>query len=87
MRRHRDDGFTAAVLRDRGSCHRRIEGRSDQQDEDRLDRGRRRAFLPKWSAKAEYLYTEFKHDDLPDWNAAKFHTFRVGVNYHFDLFR
>jgi len=24
---------------------------------------------------------------LPDWNAAKFHTFRVGVNYHFDLFR
>jgi outer membrane immunogenic protein len=45
------------------------------------------AFLPKWSAKAEYLYTEFKHDDLPDWNAAKFHTFRVGVNYHFDLLR
>ncbi|MCP3390544.1 porin family protein [Bradyrhizobium sp. CCGB12] len=45
------------------------------------------AFLPKWSAKAEYLYTEFMHDDLPDWNAAKFHTFRVGVNYHFDLFR
>ncbi|MGT2500023.1 outer membrane protein [Bradyrhizobium guangxiense] len=45
------------------------------------------AFLPKWSAKAEYLYTEFKHDDLPDWNAAKFHSFRVGVNYHFDLFR
>jgi len=45
------------------------------------------AFLPKWSAKAEYLYTEFKHDDLPDWSAAKFHTFRVGVNYHFDLFR
>lgn len=45
------------------------------------------AFLPKWSAKAEYLYTEFKHDDLPVWNAAKFHTFRVGVNYHFDLLR
>jgi outer membrane immunogenic protein len=45
------------------------------------------AFLPKWSAKAEYLYTEFKHDNLPDWNAPKFHTFRVGVNYHFDLFR
>lgn len=45
------------------------------------------AFLPKWSAKAEYLYTEFKHNDLPDWNAAKFHSFRVGVNYHFDLFR
>jgi outer membrane immunogenic protein len=45
------------------------------------------AFLPKWSAKAEYLYTDFKHNDLPDWNAAKFHTFRVGVNYHFNLFR
>jgi outer membrane immunogenic protein len=45
------------------------------------------AFLPKWSAKAEYLYTEFKHNDLPNWNAAKFHSFRVGVNYHFDLFR
>ncbi|HEY0330303.1 MAG TPA: outer membrane beta-barrel protein [Rhodopseudomonas sp.] len=45
------------------------------------------AILPKWSAKAEYLYTEFKHDDLPDWNAANFHSFRVGMNYHFDLFR
>lgn len=45
------------------------------------------AFLPKWSAKAEYLYTDFKHDNLPDWNAAKFHSFRVGMNYHFDLFR
>ena len=45
------------------------------------------AFLPKWSAKAEYLYTEFKHDNLPDWNIAKLHSFRVGVNYHFDLFR
>jgi len=45
------------------------------------------AFLPTWSAKAEYLYTEFKHDDLQDWNAAKFHSFRVGLNYHFDLLR
>ncbi len=45
------------------------------------------AFLPKWSAKAEYPHTEFKHDDLPDWTAAKFHSFRVGVNCHFDLFR
>ena len=45
------------------------------------------AFQPKWSAKLEYLYTDLKHDNLPDWNAPKFHTFRVGVNYHFDLFR
>ena len=45
------------------------------------------AFLPKWSAKAEYLYTEFKHDNLPDLNAAKLHSFHIGVNYHFDLFR
>ncbi|MGO9135904.1 MAG: outer membrane protein [Methylovirgula sp.] len=44
------------------------------------------AFLPNWSAKAEYLYAEFKHDGLPDWNRANVHTVRVGVNYHFDLF-
>lgn len=45
------------------------------------------AFTPKWSAKVEYLYLDFKSDDLPDWNAAKFHTVRLGVNYHFDLLR
>ena len=45
------------------------------------------AFSPQWSAKLEYLYVDLKHDNLPDWNAAKFHTVRVGVNYHFDLFR
>lgn len=45
------------------------------------------ALLPKWSGKAEHLYTEFKHDDLPDWNAVKIHSFRVGVNCHLDLFR
>lgn len=45
------------------------------------------AFMPNWSAKAEYLYSEFKRDGLPDWNKPRFHTFRVGVNYHFDLFR
>jgi outer membrane immunogenic protein len=45
------------------------------------------AFLPKWSAKLEYLYVDMKHDKLPDWNEAKFHTVRVGLNYHFDLFR
>nr|WP_249794731.1 outer membrane beta-barrel protein [Bradyrhizobium sp. Oc8] len=88
-RRHRHDGFTVAVLRNRRSCHRRIEGRPDQQDEDGWTAGGgvEWAFLPKWSAKAEYPHTEFKHDDLPDWTAAKFHSFRVGVNCHFDLFR
>ena len=45
------------------------------------------AFLPKWSAKLEYLYTDLKHDALPDWRAAKIHSVRVGLNYHFDLFR
>lgn len=45
------------------------------------------AFLPNWSTKLEYLYVDLKHDNLPDWNAAKFHTVRVGVNYHFDLLR
>ncbi|WP_315740830.1 MULTISPECIES: outer membrane protein [unclassified Bradyrhizobium] len=45
------------------------------------------AFLPKWSAKLEYLYTDLKHDGLLDWRAAKIHTVRAGVNYHFDLFR
>nr|WP_316195966.1 outer membrane beta-barrel protein [Bradyrhizobium sp. SZCCHNRI3052] len=45
------------------------------------------AFLPKWSAKLEYLYTDLKHDDLPDWRAAKIHSVRLGLNYHFDLFR
>jgi outer membrane immunogenic protein len=43
------------------------------------------AFLAKWSAKVEYLYTDLKRDKLPDWNEAKFHTVRVGLNYHFDL--
>ncbi|MGC2778227.1 MAG: outer membrane beta-barrel protein [Bradyrhizobium sp.] len=45
------------------------------------------AFQPKWSAKLEYLYTDLKHDKLPDWRAAKIHAVRVGLNYHFDLFR
>ncbi|GLH76818.1 membrane protein [Bradyrhizobium sp. SSBR45G] len=45
------------------------------------------AFLPTWSAKLEYLYTALKHDNLPDWRAAKLHAVRVGVNTHFDLFR
>lgn len=45
------------------------------------------AFLPRWSAKLEYLYTDLKHDKLPDWNEANFHVVRLGVNYHFDLLR
>jgi len=45
------------------------------------------ALTPQWSAKVEYLYVDLKHDNLPDWNEAKFHTVRAGVNYHFDLFR
>jgi outer membrane immunogenic protein len=45
------------------------------------------AFSPTWSAKVEYLYVDLKRDNLPDWNAAKLHTIRAGVNYHFDLFR
>lgn len=44
------------------------------------------AFMPNWSAKIEYLYTDFNHDGLPDWNKSQFHTIRAGVNYHFDLF-
>ena len=47
------------------------------------------AFLPNWSAKLEYLYTDLyksiKNDGMPD-RHAKFHTIRIGVNYHFNLF-
>ncbi|KAF2990142.1 porin family protein [Methylocystis sp. MJC1] len=46
------------------------------------------AFLPKWSAKLEYLYTDIFRDfknDVAD-RHARFHTIRAGVNYHFDLF-
>jgi outer membrane immunogenic protein len=45
------------------------------------------AFLPQWSAKLEYLYLDFKHDGLPDWREAEFHTVKIGLNYHFDLLR
>jgi outer membrane immunogenic protein len=44
------------------------------------------AITPKWSGKLEYLYMDFKHDALPNWNNPKFHTVRLGVNYHFDPF-
>jgi len=47
------------------------------------------AFMPKWSIKAEYLYSDIykniKSDGLAETHA-KFHTVRVGLNYHFDLF-
>jgi outer membrane immunogenic protein len=45
------------------------------------------AFAPKWSAKLEYLYTDISRDlsnNLSD-RHARFHSFRIGVNYHFDL--
>ncbi len=50
------------------------------------------AFLPNWSAKLEYLYTDLKGNDGSTWSNwgatqhTKFHTVRVGVNYHFNLF-
>ncbi|MBY6243594.1 outer membrane protein [Methylosinus sp. Sm6] len=46
------------------------------------------AFLPNWSAKVEYLYTDLENNNNWGWAAprAKFHTVRAGVNYHFNLF-
>lgn len=50
------------------------------------------AFLPNWSAKVEYLYTDLNSDggngfDLfSSHGRTKFHTVRAGVNYHFDPF-
>jgi outer membrane immunogenic protein len=47
------------------------------------------AFLPNWSAKVEYLYTDLENNSGWGWAApqrAKFHTVRAGVNYHFNLF-
>jgi outer membrane immunogenic protein len=58
------------------------------------------AFLPNWSAKVEYLYTDLSSGG---WNGGgwgwgggwggnnwgthtRFHTVRAGVNYHFNLF-
>jgi outer membrane immunogenic protein len=47
------------------------------------------AFMPNWSAKLEYLYTDLskdlQHTGLAD-RHEKFQTVRLGVNYHFDLF-
>ncbi|PWB92794.1 outer membrane protein [Methylosinus sporium] len=57
------------------------------------------AFLPNWSAKVEYLYTELERGNaigVPTFPAVllvsqrgvenHFHTVRVGLNYHFNLF-
>ncbi len=53
-------------------------------------------FLPKWSIKAEYLYTEISGNQQ-NWfwnpgfslnninNRTRFHTVRAGVNYHFNF--
>ncbi|WP_159726110.1 outer membrane protein [Methylosinus sp. Ce-a6] len=45
------------------------------------------AFLPNWSAKVEYLYTDLERDGFAIGpQRAKFHTVRAGINYHFNLF-
>jgi outer membrane immunogenic protein len=53
-------------------------------------------FLPNWSAKAEYLYTDVSGSNQNLWwnpgfglnnvnNHTRFHTVRAGVNYHFNF--
>jgi outer membrane immunogenic protein len=53
-------------------------------------------FLPNWSAKGEYLYTDVSGGNQNWWwnpglglnnvnNHTRFHTVRAGVNYHFNL--
>lgn len=50
------------------------------------------AFLPNWSAKVEYLFTELNNDDDGGFvgfggpQRTRFHTVRAGVNYHVNLF-
>ena len=54
------------------------------------------AFLPNWSAKVEYLYTDLSGNNNNGFNFGlglnnvnnhtRFHTVRAGVNYHFNLF-
>ncbi|ATQ69713.1 MULTISPECIES: outer membrane protein [Methylosinus] len=55
------------------------------------------AFLPRWSAKVEYLYTELERGHDASYALLglvanqvgvqnRFHTISAGVNYHFDLF-
>jgi outer membrane immunogenic protein len=53
------------------------------------------AFLPNWSAKAEYLYTDVSGGNTNTWNNwgvglnnvnnhTRWNTVRAGVNYHFN---
>ncbi|TLG77786.1 outer membrane beta-barrel protein [Methylocystis sp. B8] len=52
-------------------------------------------FMPNWSAKAEYLYTQISGTGNGGWwgswglnspnNRTRFHTIRAGVNYHFNF--
>jgi outer membrane immunogenic protein len=50
------------------------------------------AFLPNWSAKAEYLYTDLSSNNNNGWGWGnnrlqyRFNTLRAGLNYHFNLF-
>src|ERR1019366_3818266 len=50
------------------------------------------AFLPNWSAKVEYLYTDLNSNGgngfefFGDHRQTRFNTVRAGVNYHFNLF-
>ncbi|WP_457795944.1 outer membrane protein [Methylocystis sp. S23] len=54
-------------------------------------------FMPNWSAKVEYLYTDISGANQNLWwnpgfglnnvnNHTRFHTVRAGVNWHFNLF-
>lgn len=50
------------------------------------------AFMPNWSAKVEYLYTQLERDGTryvnflgPERFRTKFNTVRAGVNYHFNF--
>jgi outer membrane immunogenic protein len=54
------------------------------------------AFLPNWSAKVEYLYTDLSNTNdnwlatsliglAPQQGHTRFHTVRAGVNYHFNF--
>ncbi len=51
------------------------------------------AFLPNWSAKIEYLYTDLSNNNNNNWGwgfenrrHTRINTVRAGVNYHFNLF-
>jgi outer membrane immunogenic protein len=50
------------------------------------------AFLPNWSAKVEYLYTDLNSNSgngcefFGDHCQTRFNTVRAGVNYHFNMF-